>query len=137
MYGNVIFDGIPAGDVIDLFDCGNAIERIYSFHFFISLFFHQYSTVQPYSQGCRLADDFALIGFCKHIHEDLFDVSLRCVIGKCDCDLHSFMFCANERGIFITCVSHNFLLIHCFSFLLMYVLSIQTHKKRLTVWSRT
>ena len=43
MYGNVIFDGIPAGYVVNLFGCGNAIERIYSFHlshllvFFISI----------------------------------------------------------------------------------------------------
>ena len=118
MYGNVIFDGIPAGDVIDLFDCGNAIERIYSFHFFISLFFHQYSTVSTYSQGCRLADDFALIRFCQHIHEDFFDVSLRCVFDKCDCDLHSFMFFTYERWVFLTYVSRIFLLIHCLSVLL-------------------
>ena len=112
MYGNVIFDAIPAGDVIDLFDCGNAIERIYSFHFFISLFFHQYSTVSPYSQGCRLADNFSLIWFCQHIHENLFDVSLRCVFSKCDCDLYSFMLCANERRMILSYVRYCLYAIH-------------------------
>ena len=136
MYGNVIFDGIPAGDVIDLFDCGNAIERIYSFHFFISLFFHQYSTVSPYSQGCRLADNFSLIRFCQHIHEDLFDVSLRCVFGKRDDDLYSFMFLFGLAE-YDSFVCQPYFLAYSLLFLPIKYMYIQTHKKRLTVWSRT
>ena len=136
MYGNVIFDGIPAGDVIDLFDCGNAIERIYSFHFFISLFFHQYSTVSTYSQGCRLADDFALIRFCQHIHEDFFDVSLRCVFDKCDCDLHSFMLCADKWSMILLYIRSCLYAVHD-TFPSLFNIYVQTHKKRLTAWSRT
>ncbi len=106
--------------------------------FFLSspCFFHQYSTVSPYSQGCRLADNFSLIGFCQHIHENSFDVSLWCVFGKRDDDLYSFMFLFGLAE-YDSFVCQPYFLAYSLLFLPIKCMYIQTHKKRLTAWSRT